>query len=98
MRYDYSRWALSLVDDFDMKSEYMYHVDKLWQEKIHPDDLKAYRNAVDAVLCGTTDMIQPLTYRARKADGNYALLTTRGFILSDNKGKADYFGGIIVPM
>ncbi len=98
MRYDFSRWSLSLVDDFDMKSEYMYHADKFWQEKIHSDDLKAYRNSVDSVLCGTTDMIQPLTYRARRADGTYALLTTRGFILSDDEGNADYFGGIIVPM
>lgn len=98
MRYDFSRWSLSLVDDFGMKSEYMYHADKFWQEKIHPDDLKAYRKAVDAVLCGTADMLNPLVYRARKTDGTYALLTTRGFILSDGNGNADYFGGIIVPM
>ena len=98
MRYDFSRWSLPLVDDFGMKSEYMYHADKLWQEKLHPEDLKAYRDAIDSVLCGTTDMIKPLTYRAQRADGTYALLTTRGFILSDSQGKADYFGGIIIPM
>ena len=98
MRYDFSRWSLPLVDDFGMKSEYMYHADKLWQELIHPEDLKAYRDAIDSVLCGTTDMIKPLAYRAKKADGTYALLTTRGFILSDSQGKADYFGGIIIPM
>ena len=98
MRYDFSRWALPLVDDFAMKSEYMYHADNLWEERVHPDDLKAYRNAIDAVLCGTTDMMKPLTYRARKADGTYAILTTRGFILSDKQGNADYFGGIIIPM
>ncbi len=98
MRYDFSRWSLPLVDDFNMQSEYMYHAENLWQEKVHPDDLIAYRNAVDAVLCGTTDMMMPLTYRARKGDGTYALLTTRGFILSDNKGNADYFGGIIIPV
>ena len=98
MRYDFSRWSLPFVDDFGMKSEYMYHADKLWQKKIHPDDLEAYRNAVDAILCGTADMLEPLTYRALKADGTYALLTTRGFILSDDKGNADYFGGIVIPM
>ena len=98
MRFDYSRWSLSLVDDFAMPSEYMYHADKLWQEKLHPDDLKAYLEAINAVLCDNVDMIKPLTYRAKKADGTYAVLTTRGFILSDNNGNPDYFGGIILPV
>ena len=96
--HDFSRWDERIVKNYAIPSEYMYHADKFWQEKIHSDDLKAYRNSVDSVLCGTTDMIQPLTYRARRADGTYALLTTRGFILSDDEGNADYFGGIIVPM
>ena len=98
MRYDFSRWSLAFVDDFGMKSEYMYHANKLWQEKLHPDDLEAYRATIDAVLSGTTDMLKPFTYRAKKADGTYALLTTRGFILSDDRGNADYFGGIVIPM
>ncbi|WP_294430366.1 diguanylate cyclase [uncultured Treponema sp.] len=98
MHYDYSRWALPLVDDFGMKSEYMYHANELWQEKVHPDDLKAYRNIMEAALCGTADMSHPLVYRARKADGNYALLTLRSFVLTDSKGNAEYFGGIIIPM
>lgn len=98
MRFDYSRWALSLVDDFGMQSEYMYHADKLWLEKVHPDDIEAYKKAVEATFSEGADIINPLTYRARKADGTYALLTTRGFILSDGNGKSDYFGGIIVPL
>lgn len=97
MRYDYSRWSLQLVDDFSMKSEYMYHADKLWQERIHPEDTEGYKDAIDAVLCNINAQIKPLTYRARKKDGTYAVLTTRGFVLSDKKGNPDYFGGIIIP-
>ena len=40
LRYDYSRWALSIIDDFGLKSEYMYHADKIWRDYIHPDDLE----------------------------------------------------------
>ena len=98
MKYDYARWSIPLVTDFGMRSEYMYHADKYWQERIHPDDIKAYREAVDEILCDSVEMISPLTYRARKADGTYVVLTTRGFILSDKNGKSDYFGGIIVPV
>ena len=96
MRYDFSRWSLPLVNDFGLASEYMYHADSIWINYIHPEDVKTYRKAVDAVLCKEAE-IRPIYYRARKADGTYVLLTARGFVLTDNKGKPEYFGGIIVP-
>lgn len=96
MKYDFSRWSLSLVDDFGLDSEYMYHADSIWLNYIHPEDADAYRSAVDAVLSKDAE-VQQFYYRARKPDGTYVLLTTRGFILYDNKGRPDYFGGIIIP-
>lgn len=96
MRYDFSRWTLSLVDDFGLESEYMYHAEKIWQDYIHPDDLEVYKDAVDAVLCGNAE-IKPIKYRARRKDGTYVLLSTRGFVLSDKDGNPEYFGGIIIP-
>lgn len=98
LRYDFSRWSLSLVTDFNMPSEYMYQADKLWEENIHPDDFKVYREAMDMVLYNSDAHLLPLKYRARKADGTYVLLTTRGFVLSDKDGDPEYFGGIIVPL
>ncbi len=95
MRYDYSRWSLSLVDDFALESEYMYHADRIWRDFIHPDDLQVYNDAVDAILCGEAELKQ-IFYRARKRDGTYALLTTRAFVLSDSNGVPEYFGGIIL--
>ena len=96
MKYDFSRWSLSLIDDFGLKSEYMYHADKIWQDYVHPDDLKVYREAVDAALCGNAE-VRLIYYRARKADGTYVTLRNRGFVLSDREGKPEYFGGIISP-
>ena len=95
MKYDFSRWSLSLIDDFGIESEYMYHAEKIWQEYIHPDDMSAFKEAVDAVLSGSAEVI-PVVYRARKKDGTYVLLTTRGFVLSDKDGNPDYFGGIMI--
>ena len=94
MKYDFSRWSLPLVDDFGIESEYMYHADRIWQDYIHPDDMPAYRDAVDAVLSGDA-VVRPVLYRARKKDGTYALLSTRGFVLSDKDGNPEYFGGIM---
>ncbi|MCR4998542.1 MAG: PAS domain-containing protein [Lachnospiraceae bacterium] len=41
--------------------------------------------------------MQPIYYRARKVDGTYVWITTRGFLLSDENGKPEYFGGIMIP-
>ena len=95
MRYDYSRWSLSLIDDFGLESEYMYHADRVWKDYIHPDDQQVYNDAVDAALCGDAELKQ-IFYRALKRDGTYALLTTRAFVLSDSNGDPEYFGGIIL--
>ena len=95
LKHDFSRWSLTLVDDFGMQSEYMYHADKYWQKHIHPDDMNTYQEAIDAVLCGNAE-VRPIRYRARRADGTYAVCHTRGFVLSDKDGNPEYFGGIII--
>ena len=96
MKYDFSRWSLSLIDDFNIESEYMYHAERIWQNYIHPDDLEVYRRAVDVAICGNAQ-VTPIYYRARLANGEYVMLSTRAFILSDSEGNPDYFGGIIIP-
>lgn len=95
MRYDFSRWSLSLTDDFGLSSEYMYHADRVWKDYIHPDDLMVYNDAINSALCGEAK-IKQIYYRARKRDGSYALLTTRAFVLSDSNGAPEYFGGIML--
>lgn len=96
MRYDFSRWSLSLIYDFGLKSQYMYHADRIWQDYIHPDDKEIYKEAVDAALNGNAEL-RSIHYRARRTDGIYVLLTTRCFVMCDKDGEPEYFGGIIIP-
>ncbi len=63
MQYDFSRWSISLVDDFNLESEYMYHADRIWQNYVHPEDLQVYRKAVDTAICGNAQ-VTPIYYRA----------------------------------
>ncbi len=96
LKYDFSRWSLSAINDFDMPSEYMYSVSEIWKTRVHPDDLSRYEEAVDSVLNGTP-FLYPINYRAKKADGTYVILKPRGFILNDDDGVPEYFGGKMVP-
>lgn len=96
LKYSYSRWSLPLVNDFGLPSEYMYHVEKIWEEKIHPEDLDRYLEVVKAVLTGDS-VLYSISYRARKTDGSYIFLKPRGFVMCDSKGEPEYFGGIIIP-
>ncbi|MBR5095843.1 MAG: diguanylate cyclase, partial [Treponema sp.] len=95
IRSDYSRCSLPFLDDFGLESEYLYHAEKIWQKSIHPDDVKAYREAIDKLLNGESDGL-PICYRAKKADGSYVLLSSRTFVLTDGEGKPDFFGGIMI--
>lgn len=96
MRYDFSRWSVSLIEDFGLESTYMYHAGKIWDEYVHPDDLAVYREAIEAVFGGSAET-RAIHYRARRRDGSYVALHTRCFILSDANGEPEYFGGIIIP-
>ena len=96
LKYGFSRWSLSLINDFGLPSECMYHVEKIWENYIHPDDLSRYQEVVDAVLSGNSELYS-ISYRARKADGTYVILKPRGFVLNDSDGEPEYFGGIIIP-
>lgn len=96
MHYDYSRWSLSLVCDFGLDSTYMYKAGDIWAEHIHPDDLEAYKKAVDAAFDGTPE-VHPIHYRARRPDGSYVVMSTRAFVLTDGDGQPEYFGGIMIP-
>jgi len=96
MIYDLSRWSLPLVDDFNMPSEYMYHAEKQWQKHIHPDDMQAYKEVVKSIFSSPSPELKPLTYRALRADGTYAVLSTRSFVLTSSTGSPEYFGGIII--
>ncbi len=94
--YDYSRWSMAQVEDFGLPSTYMYHAGDIWEQYVHPDDLEAYRKAVDEVINCNSEMSR-MFYRVRKPDGTYVLFTARGFVLKDPDGNPEYFGGIMMP-
>lgn len=96
LKYSFSRWSLSSINDFGLPTDYMYNVEDIWKDYIHPEDVEKYLEAINSVFEGTP-VLYSITYRARKADGTYITLKPRGFILNDSKGIPEYFGGIMIP-
>ena len=95
LRYDFSRWSSVLADNYGFESAYMYHAGKIWRRYVHPDDLNKYKQIVDLIISGKGDT-KDLKYRARKPDGSYVVLQPRAFVICDDDGHPEYYGGIII--
>jgi len=56
-----------------------------WQRHVHPEDRKRIGRALKATLDGSGDHFQA-EYRFRRADGSYALIYDRGYLIRDAQG------------
>ncbi len=94
MKYDFSRWSKTLVDEFGLPGEYMYQAGDIWEEHIHPDDKKVFHEGIDNIFTGKSGG-HDMQYRSRRKDGEYDVCTCRGIVMFDDDGQPEYFGGAI---
>ena len=77
----------------NMKKILGYEVDVLnetasfWTSLIHPDDLPKINAHKETVFGNPLEMHMDGEYRVMKADGSYAYIFDKGFIIRDNNGK-----------
>ena len=90
-----SRWSKNAVDYFGLPGEYMYDVNPIWEQHIHPDDLASYRRAYEAFWEEGKEKYK-FEYRARNKDGEYVPCTCHCIILKGVDGEPDLFTGTIV--
>ncbi len=57
-----------------------------WSDRVHPDDLDAALNAVNAHFSGATSHFE-VTFRFRHKDGHYLWMLSRGLAVRDADGK-----------
>ena len=69
---------------WDIRAERKF---KDWTEYIHPDDLGVAKNFYDTLKDPHKDLWED-EYRYLKADGTYAFVVDRGYIVRNDKGKA----------
>ncbi|MBR6242126.1 MAG: EAL domain-containing protein [Ruminococcus sp.] len=94
MREDLSRWSQNAVDYFDLPDVYIFDAGSVWEECIHPDDRKVYRESIEKIFKGE-DLGHDMQYRALAGDGNYVICTCRGVVITDDDGIPEYFAGSI---
>ena len=94
VKHDFSRWSKAAVDLFGLPSEYMYQAGAIWEERIHPDDRKNYRDGIAEIFSGI-QLEHDMQYRVRKKDGRYDFCTCRGHLVMDANGEPEYFAGSI---
>lgn len=61
---------------------------EFWVEHIHPEDLPVEKKKLDLAMGNPEQSFIKTEYRFRKADGSYARVVDKGYILRDAEGKA----------
>lgn len=59
-----------------------------WLKRVHPEDLEVCYNTLQSLLADTSMSICNQEYRFKKADGTYAYVFDKGFIIRNEKGEA----------
>lgn len=90
-----SRWSKSAVDYFGLPGEYFADCYNIWGSHVHPEDYNMYIEDLSAVLSGKKDK-HDLQYRAKNKDGDYIMVTCRGYILESNGVYPKIFAGVLV--
>lgn len=91
MERDLSRWSKNSVEYFDMPGEYIESADRVWIEKVHPDDREAYMADLGAVLSGESKL-HSCQYRAMNRYGDYVWIECKGSVLESKAGHKIFAG------
>lgn len=91
---DVSRWSKSAVDFFGLPGEYMEGAAGIWEQHVHPEDRKRYREAINLVFTGKERNFD-MEYRAKDKNGNYVVCSGSGVVIDDDEGRPSYFAGTI---
>jgi PAS domain S-box-containing protein len=60
---------------------------KFWQTHIHPDDRWKVRNGIEDFIRNKNAQLWIDEYRYMKADGNYAIVLNKGYLICDSQGQ-----------
>lgn len=80
-------WGESFYALFGYKQSDIDKREGFWESKIHPEDRRKTVGVYQTALKKKDHSIIHIEYRFKKADGKYALISDRSFVVYDNKGE-----------
>jgi diguanylate cyclase (GGDEF)-like protein/PAS domain S-box-containing protein len=80
-------WSKAIQDILGYAPEEIGHAIEWWEEHIHPAERDGTLTTIYAAIAGEAEHWSS-EYRLRRADGSYAQVFDRGFILRDEGGRA----------
>jgi diguanylate cyclase (GGDEF)-like protein/PAS domain S-box-containing protein len=91
------QWGAGLQKVFHYDSEVTQTDVEWWHDHIHPEDRDKVMRSLDKALEGGMEFWSK-EYRFRRADGSYATIMDRGYILQNDKGKPNRMIGAMLDI
>ena len=90
-------WNEALHDAYGHRLEDVPPSGAWWLAQIHPDDRPRVDTGIHGIIDGAGDRWQD-EYRFRRADGSYAYVLDRGYVIRDSGGRATRMIGAMLDM
>ncbi len=94
---DHLRWNEAVQTLFGYTADAVGPSGAWWKAHIHPGDCERVKASIRAAIEGSTENWTE-EYRFRRADGSYASILDRGYVLRDQAGKAVRMIGAMLDM
>ncbi|MBO6015267.1 MAG: EAL domain-containing protein, partial [Lachnospiraceae bacterium] len=90
-----TRYSPGAVEQFGLPGEYLPDDAYDWEDYVHPEDRKKYRDTMSNLLDRGV-MTYNLTYRVKLKDGKYASFRFMGATIGGEDSKAGFLGGMMI--
>lgn len=92
------RWNRAIADMFGWEEVVRGSTAQWWRERVHPDDRSRVVESIEVAAADPQRRRWHAEYRFRRANGHYADIVDRAFIMRDGKGAALRMAGAMLDV